>query len=388
MPEDEIGSLFEGMDVTSPSRVDDSTSEEPGVENDGSEVDEKRTGHDGSGVEKDGNGVEPVDTPPDQTRARGSVQSDLGQAEDVENSDAVANPAHRDYTEEAEEAEEADEETAPLVRMPKVVATLVENLEALVRSPYNPRLQSDPKEIENLARGLSNGLAPLIFVRRKADGTYEILQGHRIVEALRQLGWTKAQVVVLDIPDDLDAAMYVVGTDRKTAPLFPWELMRAIGRLVVLAEGRITQKQIAARNGLRAPEVSEANTRNEALSDEVLALAGISEQTHSGQLKKLKRSHMRYIVDGPNGRRAAETEWAPEDVADRLKEVVLGDAPEPGLTVRVENITDAMTDEGTWTLTVTKLAEMSKVELDAVVKRMPQRARQAWKAAKAGNNGD
>lgn len=433
MPEHENGELFPEMDDTKQKKAEGSAGTDPQAENEEpKEIGEPRMNENGSEVEKNVDIFDSPHTPTERTRASAGEVAALDDAEsggagrpattadedsasgDVDmcggdahksgetnaedHADDGAAGAGTDESAETDTEKTLDEdggderpesgEAEPTARMPTVIATLDVNLEALIRSPYNARLQSNSKDIEALASGLRNGLVPLVFVRRRADGTYEILEGHRIVEAWRYLGRTTVQVVVLDIPDDLDAAMYVIGTDRKIAPLCAWELMRAIAMLVLMAEGRMSQKEIGDRNGLRGPEVSEAKTANEALSADVMARAGISEQTHSRQLQTLRRRHMRYIVDGPNGKRAAEGAWAPEDVADRLREVVLGDARELGSTAELDQISDKTTGEGDWTLTIPKMTGLSKVEFDVVIRHVTQLARRAWKAANAGPSAD
>jgi ParB/RepB/Spo0J family partition protein len=67
-------------------------------------------------------------------------------------------------------------------------------------SPRNPRRKIDG--IAELADSLrAHGLLQPVVVRRRKDG-YELIAGHRRVEAAKQLGWTEIAAVVRDEPDD------------------------------------------------------------------------------------------------------------------------------------------------------------------------------------------
>lgn len=58
-------------------------------------------------------------------------------------------------------------------------------------SPYQPRMQYDPMEIDNLAHSLAAaGQEDPVTIRQKS-GRYELIGGHRRVRAARSLGWTE-----------------------------------------------------------------------------------------------------------------------------------------------------------------------------------------------------
>lgn len=58
-------------------------------------------------------------------------------------------------------------------------------------SPYQPRMQYDPMEIDNLAHSLTAaGQEDPVTIRQKG-GRYELIGGHRRVRAARSLGWTE-----------------------------------------------------------------------------------------------------------------------------------------------------------------------------------------------------
>ena len=73
-------------------------------------------------------------------------------------------------------------------------------LSAIAPSPRNPRHRADG--IDELADSLrAHGLLQPVVVRRRGDG-YELIAGHRRLEAARQLGWTSIAAVVRDETDD------------------------------------------------------------------------------------------------------------------------------------------------------------------------------------------
>ena len=73
-------------------------------------------------------------------------------------------------------------------------------LSAIAPSPRNPRHRADG--IDELADSLrAHGLLQPVVVRRRGDG-YELIAGHRRLEAAKQLGWTSIAAVVRDETDD------------------------------------------------------------------------------------------------------------------------------------------------------------------------------------------
>ena len=79
---------------------------------------------------------------------------------------------------------------------PKILLALIDD------SPYQPRIQYDPLEIDNLAHSLAAaGQEDPITVRSKADGRYELIGGHRRIRAARSLGWTEITASLVERTD-------------------------------------------------------------------------------------------------------------------------------------------------------------------------------------------
>lgn len=111
----------------------------------------------------------------------------------------------------AEELPPATGQPEPTNHQPaKILLTLIDD------SPYQPRMQYDPTEIDNLGHSLAAaGLEDPITVRKKEDGRYELIGGHRRVRAARSLGWAEITANFKDCSDrDAELATMVSNEAR------------------------------------------------------------------------------------------------------------------------------------------------------------------------------
>lgn len=75
-------------------------------------------------------------------------------------------------------------------------------LDLIDDSPYQPRIQYDPTELDNLGHTMAAaGQEESITVRGKIGGRYELISGHRRTRAARNLGWTEIEAIIKDMPD-------------------------------------------------------------------------------------------------------------------------------------------------------------------------------------------
>lgn len=247
----------------------------------------------------------------------------------------------------------------------------------LLLSPFRARLPPDPEALRPLADSLASSVQPIqpVFVRRK-DEQWELLDGHRITLAgQHHLGWTEVLAVVLDIPDDVEAAYWVIGSNHAHEKLSRWELMRAVRILLAVSPGdeRRTQRRIARRNGWSEQDVSEAKFWGRAVSPAVLEKAGVDEATHSAALNCLSRDHLRGI-------RRGETE---EERAAILRRLVLGPRESPGTTSNSPEPEDLFSTAmigSTCRIEVVDLAERTGSELRVICRRMSQRLTEQHRA--------
>ncbi|NRT90121.1 ParB/RepB/Spo0J family partition protein [Clostridium beijerinckii] len=91
------------------------------------------------------------------------------------------------------------------------------------------------REIEELAESINeNGLMHNLVVRKKDDGTYEIISGERRYRALKSLGYEKIPCQVKENLSDLDAELMLIQANAEQRELTPSEKMEGIKRLEVI----------------------------------------------------------------------------------------------------------------------------------------------------------
>lgn len=80
------------------------------------------------------------------------------------------------------------------------------------------------REIEELAESINeNGLMHNLVVRKKDDGTYEIISGERRYRALKSLGYEKIPCQVKENLSDLDAELMLIQANAEQRELTPSE---------------------------------------------------------------------------------------------------------------------------------------------------------------------
>jgi len=92
------------------------------------------------------------------------------------------------------------------------------------------------REIEELAESIKeNGLIHNLVVRKKANGTYEIISGERRFHATKSLGYKTLPCQVKEI-SDLDAEIMLIQANVAQRELLPTEKMEGIKRLKAIYE--------------------------------------------------------------------------------------------------------------------------------------------------------
>lgn len=95
-----------------------------------------------------------------------------------------------------------DEASAtPAITLNKDSAAVMIPLALVVDSPYQPRLQYDPEEIDNLAETMREASQGEPVRVRLKNGKYELISGHRRTRAARILGWTEIAAYIEDLTD-------------------------------------------------------------------------------------------------------------------------------------------------------------------------------------------
>ncbi|MCE3608431.1 ParB/RepB/Spo0J family partition protein [Massilia sp. P8910] len=103
-------------------------------------------------------------------------------------------------------------------------------------SPYQPRLEIDPEEIDELAKTMAAAhQADPVKVRRVGD-RFELISGHRRVRAARTLGWEEIDAIVEvrnDMEAEVEAMLLVVGNVHLSAYELAKMYDRAISKGIV-----------------------------------------------------------------------------------------------------------------------------------------------------------
>jgi ParB family chromosome partitioning protein len=103
-------------------------------------------------------------------------------------------------------------------------------------SEYNTRKDlsagTEDAGLEDLARSIKEkGLLNPIIVRRKGDGSYELIAGQRRFLACQKLGWSTIPAIVKDIADDTDATIISLIENVHRADMNPIDKARAYQRI-------------------------------------------------------------------------------------------------------------------------------------------------------------
>lgn len=122
-------------------------------------------------------------------------------------------------------------------------------------SPYQPRKEYDPELIDALATTMKTaGHAEPIRVRKKANGRYELISGHRRKRAALSLGWTEIDAFVEEKDDkraQVDTMLAAIGSHG----LSDFELAGLL-QIAVDEELVTSQRQLAAWSGLNLSKVN------------------------------------------------------------------------------------------------------------------------------------
>jgi ParB family chromosome partitioning protein len=106
-------------------------------------------------------------------------------------------------------------------------------LERIDVSPYQPRLQFDEADLEQLAESIqaSAGLLRPILVRKKRDGRFELIGGERRLRAHHKLGWATIKARICGMDDD-EAEINALADNEGEAGLSDYEKGRAYSRIL------------------------------------------------------------------------------------------------------------------------------------------------------------
>lgn len=114
-------------------------------------------------------------------------------------------------------------------------------------SPYQPRRSFDEAELQGLSDSIKkNGILQPIAVRKRGDGTYELVAGERRLRASRLAGLGEVPCIVHDI-DDRKSAMLGLIENLQRQNLNMFEEAEGIKRL--MTDWGMSQYEVAQRMG-------------------------------------------------------------------------------------------------------------------------------------------
>jgi hypothetical protein len=238
-------------------------------------------------------------------------------------------------------------------------------IDRIVASRHRARYPSTQRALAPLLESLRTPgriLPPCPAVVLPDGGTFELLDGHRIIEAGRALGWQEATLLLVSVTD-VQAALWTLLSDSHRRRYTWWDKVRAMRILAVVNADSMTGRAISCLSGWPESTVSEARTAAAVLTPDVLVLAGVDEGLDRDRLTRLRRRDGRYIVRG----------GPPEEIAVRLREVLDGRTPE-GLAEREAReraagaIASALHTDGRWRVEVdlVDLADLTGEDLRAL----------------------
>jgi ParB family transcriptional regulator, chromosome partitioning protein len=205
-------------------------------------------------------------------------------------------------------------------------------LSEIGESGRNPRKQLGDMD-ELVASVDAYGLLQPIVLRRKGRH-YELIAGHRRLEAMRRLGWANAPAIVRSAGSDEDAFILLLVENLQRSDLRPAEESAALEALV--RERGWSTRQVAAAIGRSQAYVSK---RLRVFEDPLLAPAVLANQlsvSAAEELLTLEES-IRYELLSL----AVEQHWDRQHVRDATRQRFAanrGEARSPGLTRRIHDI--------------------------------------------------
>ena len=102
----------------------------------------------------------------------------------------------------------------------------IQNIDIALLIPFkdHPFKLRDGEELEELMASIKKNkiIEPLIVRPFSSDGKYEVISGHRRLDALKRLGVKEAPVIIKDLPDE-QAIMMMVDSNLKRENVLPSE---------------------------------------------------------------------------------------------------------------------------------------------------------------------
>lgn len=158
------------------------------------------------------------------------------------------------------------------------------NIEDIKTSPYQPRSSITEDSIKELIESIRiNGLIEPLVVRKK-DFYYELIAGHRRLEALKSLKEKEIPVYIVEVSDE-EAARFTLIENIERKDLNPIDLSSAISKIIKTFN--LTHNELAMNLGRSRTFVTNS-----------LRLLSLDEKSLNAiKMEKITESHGRLLLE-------------------------------------------------------------------------------------------
>jgi ParB family chromosome partitioning protein len=148
----------------------------------------------------------------------------------------------------------------------KVVGQIAEiRISNIEVNPFQPRTHFDKEALEELAASIKElGIIQPITVRKKADGTFQLISGERRFRASQKAG-LKSVPAYIRIADDQAMLEMALVENIQRQELDAIEVALSYERLIIDCD--LTQEQLSGRVGKKRSTVTQAGIRDRMISN-------------------------------------------------------------------------------------------------------------------------
>ena len=186
------------------------------------------------------------------------------------------------------------EEERQEANLEKIVSIPIDKISDFKDHPFHVTMDEDMLKLIDSIK--ENGILIPALVRPKADGTYEMISGHRRKYAMSHIGLKEMKVIIRDLDDD-QATILMVDSNIQRENIYPsergyaykmrLEAMKHQGRKVDLNTEDVSVQYDKSTSDQLGPKLRSSKRTNEILSDEI----GVS----LGQIKRFIR--LTYLIE-------------------------------------------------------------------------------------------
>jgi len=159
----------------------------------------------------------------------------------------------------------------------------------ILPNPYQPRTEFEPNALDELKKSiLQNGLIQPITVRRRDEGTYELISGERRLRACKDIGYKEVPAYIIDVQTKEAMVALALIENIQREKLNAIEVAKAYKKL--LDECNLSQEEIAERVGKDRSTITNS-----------LRLLKLPEEVQQSLIKdEISAGHARALINVPS----------------------------------------------------------------------------------------